>query len=214
MPEVADGASGDQSRQQPAAANAGKSWHSLCPSRSSWGAMTLASSGRPDTEVVFDPSTYVGEVPFGAWHGCDERPLSSGWPRLPSLAGRKAQGSGWCCGAPRSNRCWRDRSFLFLAWGHRDPATPQALGYVRQMMLNMAAPDHSRLRRLLSRSFTRRAVSQLEHRIRGHARAICDRVFTGLRGECDFAKDVAADLPLAYPGRRAWRAAAGPLAAL
>jgi cytochrome P450 len=63
-------------------------------------------------------------------------------------------------------------------------------------MLNMDAPDHSRLRRLLTRSFTRRAVSQLEERIRGHARAICDQVFTGSRGDCDFAKDVAADLPL------------------
>jgi cytochrome P450 len=60
----------------------------------------------------------------------------------------------------------------------------------------MDPPEHSRLRRLLSRSFTPRAVAQLEHRIRGHARAICDRVFTGSRGECDFAKDVAADLPL------------------
>jgi cytochrome P450 len=39
-------------------------------------------------------------------------------------------------------------------------------------------------------------VARLEDRIRGHARAICDRVFTGPRGECDFAKDVAADLPL------------------
>jgi cytochrome P450 len=78
----------------------------------------------------------------------------------------------------------------------RDPATPQTLGYVRQMMLNMDPPGHSRLRRLLSRAFTRRAVSQLEHRIRGHTRAICDRVFTGPAGECDFAKDVAADLPL------------------
>src|SRR5262249_19235079 len=60
----------------------------------------------------------------------------------------------------------------------------------------MRPPDHSRLRRLLSRSFTRRAGSQLEHRVRGHAQAICERVFTGTRGECDFAKDVAADLPL------------------
>jgi cytochrome P450 len=64
------------------------------------------------------------------------------------------------------------------------------------MMLNMDPPDHSRLRRLLGRSFTRRTVAQLEDRIRAHARAICDRMFTGTRGECDFAKDVAADLPL------------------
>ena len=60
----------------------------------------------------------------------------------------------------------------------------------------MDPPEHSRLRRLLSRSFTPRAVARLEDRIRGHARAICDRTFTGPRGECDFAKDVAADLPL------------------
>jgi cytochrome P450 len=78
----------------------------------------------------------------------------------------------------------------------RDPATPQALSYVRRMMLNMDPPEHSRLRRLLSRSFTPRAVARLEDGIRGHARAICDRAFTGPRGECDFAKDVAADLPL------------------
>ena len=78
----------------------------------------------------------------------------------------------------------------------RDPATPEALGYVRRMMLNMDPPEHSRLRRLLSRSFTPRAVARLEDRIRGHARAICDRLFAGPRGECDFAKDVAADLPL------------------
>jgi cytochrome P450 len=64
------------------------------------------------------------------------------------------------------------------------------------MMLNMDPPGHSRLRRLLSRSFTPRAVAQLEHRIRRHARAICDRVFAGPRGECDFVRDVAADLPL------------------
>jgi len=64
------------------------------------------------------------------------------------------------------------------------------------MMLNMDPPEHSRLRRLLSRSFTPRAVAQLEQRIRGHARALCARAFAGARGECDFAKDVAADLPL------------------
>jgi len=64
------------------------------------------------------------------------------------------------------------------------------------MMLNMDPPEHSRLRRLLGRSFTPRAVARLEDKIGGHARAICDRVLTGPRGECDFAKDLAADLPL------------------
>ena len=161
--------------------------------------MALTWSDQPETEVVFDPSTYVDGVPFGAlarlrgntpvvW--VDEIPVL-GWPA----------GTGfWLVlrHADVESVLARPQLFSSSLGGTqiRDPATPQALDYVRQMMLNMDPPDHSRLRRLLSRSFTRRAVSQLEDRIRGHARGICDWVFTGQRGECDFAKDVAADLPL------------------
>jgi cytochrome P450 len=161
--------------------------------------MTVARSGRPDTEVVFDPSTYLEGVPFEAiarlrrespvvW--VDEIPVL-GWPAGPGF---------WLVLRHSDVESVLARPQLFSssagATQIRDPATPQDLGFVRQMMLNMDPPDHSRLRRLLARSFTRRAVSQLEDRIRAHAQAICDRVFTGPRGECDFAKDVAADLPL------------------
>src|SRR5262250_2055156 len=161
--------------------------------------MTLAGSSRPDTEVVFDPASYVDGVPFEAlarlrtaapvaWVA--EIPVL-GWPAGPGF---------WLVLRHAAVESVLARPQLFAsargATQIRDPATPQALGYVRQMMLNMDPPDHARLRRLLSRAFTRRAVAQLEHRIRGHARAICDRVFTGQGGECDFAKDVAADLPL------------------
>ena len=161
--------------------------------------MTLARPARPETEVVFDPSTYVDGVPFAAltklrretpvvWVA--EIPVL-GWPEGPGF---------WMVlrHADVQSVLARPQQFSSSlgATQIRDPATPQALGYVRQMMLNMDPPDHSRLRRLLGRSFTRQAVSQLEDRIRDHARTICDRVFTGPRGECDFAKDVAADLPL------------------
>ena len=156
-------------------------------------------SARPDTEVVFDPATYVGGVPFDAlarlrrdapvvWVA--EIPVAC-WPGGPGF---------WLVLRHADVESVLIRPRLFSsslgATQIRDPPTPQALGYVRRMMLNMDPPEHSRLRRLLSRSFTPRAVAQLEHRIRGHARTICDRVFTGPRGECDFAKDVAADLPL------------------
>jgi cytochrome P450 len=63
------------------------------------------------------------------------------------------------------------------------------------MMLNMDPPEHSRLRRMVARSFTPRAVAALEARIDDHARAIVDRMLAGPE-ECDFAKEVAADLPL------------------
>ena len=157
------------------------------------------TQARPDSEVVFDPSTYVDGVPFDALARL-RRDSPVVWvPEIPVL--------GWPAGpgfwlvlrhADVESVLARPRLFSSAvgATQIRDPATPQALGYVRQMMLNMDPPDHSRLRRLLGRSFTPRAVGQLESRIRDHARAICDLAFTGSAGECDFAKDVAADLPL------------------
>ena len=79
----------------------------------------------------------------------------------------------------------------------RDPATEGDLAYVRKMMLNMDPPEHTRLRRLLINAFTRKAVAKLEGQIAGHARDIVDRVSDGKReGECDFVKDIAADMPL------------------
>jgi cytochrome P450 len=161
----------------------------------------MTATARPDTEVVFDPATYTEGVPFGTlarlrrespvvW--VDEIPVL-GWPAGPGF---------WLVLRHADVEAVTKQPQLFSSWlgatQIRDPATPAALGYVRSMMLNMDPPSHSRLRKLLARSFTPRAVARLEERIRGHARALCERAFAGRgrRGECDFAKDVAADLPL------------------
>ncbi|MBA3524896.1 MAG: cytochrome P450 [Geodermatophilaceae bacterium] len=77
----------------------------------------------------------------------------------------------------------------------RDPLSTEDLDYVRRMMLNMDPPEHSRLRRLLAGAFTPRAVAGLEDRIGGHAGGCVDRMLGG-PDVCDFAKDIAADLPL------------------
>ncbi|MCL2583719.1 MAG: cytochrome P450 [Streptosporangiales bacterium] len=155
---------------------------------------------RPDTEVVFDPATYADGVPFGAlarlrrdrpvvW--VEETPVL-GWPEGPGF---------WLVLSHADVEHVLNQPALFSsslgATQIRDPATPEALRYVRNMMLNMDPPEHIRLRRMLSRSFTPRAVAGLEVRIRRHARTICDRTFgEAAEGECDFAKDLAADLPL------------------
>ena len=154
---------------------------------------TTASPARPDTEVVFDPATYTGGVPFDALARL-RRDTPVAWvPEIPVLGWPEGPGFWLVLRHADVESVLRRPALFSSAFGAtqiRDPATPQALGYVRRMMLNMDPPEHSRLRRLLSRSFTPRAVAQLEDRIRGHARAICDRAFTGPRGECDFAKVV------------------------
>lgn len=154
---------------------------------------------RPDTETVFDPDTYVTGVPYDAlarlrrehavvW--VEEVPVL-GWPGGPGF---------WLVLRHADVESVLRRPRLFSSWlgatRIRDPATPDALAHVRTMMLNMDPPDHSRLRRLLARSFPPRAVDELTDRIRSHATAICDRVFVGAGDVCDFATDVAADLPL------------------
>ena len=159
----------------------------------------LAPPARPDTEVVFDPATYTGGVPFDALARL-RRDHPVVWvPEIPVLGWPEGPGF-WLVLRHAAVQSVLARPELFSsalgATQIRDPATPQALDYVRRMMLNMDPPEHSRLRRLLTRSFTPRAVALLEDKIRGHARAICDRVLTGAAGECDFAKDLAADLPL------------------
>ena len=79
----------------------------------------------------------------------------------------------------------------------RDPDTPDDLAYVQQMMLNMDPPRHTRLRRLLINTFTSRAIKQLSAQIEQHAADIVDRIMgSSVKGECDFVKDIAADMPL------------------
>src|SRR6202007_1091115 len=146
----------------------------------------LPRCARPDTEVVFDPSSYVDGVPFEDLARLRaETPVV--WVAEIPVLGWPAGRGFWLVLRHADVESVLARPQLFSsslgATQIRDPATPQALGYVRQMMLNMDSPDHARLRRLLSRSFTWRAVSALEDRIRGHARAICDRVFTRPGGE-------------------------------
>jgi cytochrome P450 len=152
-----------------------------------------------DADAIFDPATYVTGVPFDAltrlrraspvtW--VNENPVD-GWPGGPGF---------WLVLRHAETESVLKQPQLFSSWlgatQIRDPASQETLRYVRRMMLNMDPPEHSRLRRMLARSFTPRAVARLEERIRGHARAIAGRVFRGPGGECDFAKDVAADLPL------------------
>ncbi|MEE4144528.1 MAG: cytochrome P450 [Halieaceae bacterium] len=79
----------------------------------------------------------------------------------------------------------------------RDPATPADLAYVQKMMLNMDPPEHTRLRRLLINAFNTKAITQLEQQISEHARHIIDGIIgNATEGECDFVKDIAADMPL------------------
>ncbi len=70
----------------------------------------------------------------------------------------------------------------------------EALQMTRLLMLNMDPPEHSQLRNIVQRAFTPRTIRALEGRLVEFANDIADRALA--KGEGDFVKDVAAELPL------------------
>ncbi|MEO6205592.1 MAG: cytochrome P450 [Mycobacteriales bacterium] len=75
-----------------------------------------------------------------------------------------------------------------------DQDEDQALEMTRLLMLNMDPPEHSSLRSIVQRAFTPRTIRALEARLQEFADDIVDRALA--KGEGDFVKDVAAELPL------------------
>lgn len=75
-----------------------------------------------------------------------------------------------------------------------DPKSREELERSRQSLINMDAPEHTRLRHAIGSVFTQATVQQLQQSIAEHAEAIAARVVKG--DDVDLVRDVAADLPL------------------
>jgi cytochrome P450 len=78
--------------------------------------------------------------------------------------------------------------------GTNIPDLPEQFSEFFGSMLNMDEPRHGRLRRIVSRGFTPRALGRLEPIVQRRAQQTLDRVID--RGVCDFVTDIAAPLPL------------------
>ncbi|MGY1644260.1 cytochrome P450 [Geodermatophilus sp. SYSU D00703] len=155
------------------------------------------ASAALDPAVLVDPATYEEGPPFELLRRLRaESPVT--WVEEPALHGQPAGPGFWLVLRHADvERVLRDPA-TFSSWlGATQVRDAADLAWVRRMMLNMDPPDHSRLRRLLTRSFTPRAVAALTASIEATAAGLVDRMVDGaVEGRCDFAKDVAADLPL------------------
>jgi cytochrome P450 len=89
----------------------------------------------------------------------------------------------------RANRDWQ--TFSARDGSGLAPSAPELRGH---MLVSTDAPDHTRLRRLISAGFTPRMISELETRIASRTDRILDAVAE--RGECEFVNDVAYQLPM------------------
>ena len=87
------------------------------------------------------------------------------------------------------------RADLFCSGkGMSIPDLPPEMNEFFGSMLAMDDPRHARLRGIVSRGFTPRALGRLQHDVERRAKALVDAVID--QGECDFVTKIAAPLPL------------------
>ncbi|MBI3214621.1 MAG: cytochrome P450 [Mycobacterium sp.] len=75
-----------------------------------------------------------------------------------------------------------------------DGMEPEIIEQTKALLINHDPPEHSRLRKLVSRLFTPRGVNELEDKLRGAAYRIVEEARD--KGSGDFIEDVAAKLPV------------------
>ncbi len=132
--------------------------------------------------AITDPDTYVRGVPYEEL------------ARLRRAGPVVRVDDFWAVlGHAEVRRVLRDPAAFSSQLGGTQIRDAADLAYVRRMMLNMDPPEHGRLRGLLTKAFTPRAIAKLTSQIETWARDLVASVAD--RGECDFAA-VAADLPL------------------
>jgi cytochrome P450 len=88
----------------------------------------------------------------------------------------------------------RDPETFCSGKGTNIPDLPESFNEFFGSMINMDDPRHGRLRRIVSRGFTPRALGRLEESVQQRAKAVVDRVID--KGACDFVTEIAAPLPL------------------
>jgi cholest-4-en-3-one 26-monooxygenase len=92
------------------------------------------------------------------------------------------------------------RSDVFSSWENGaipvwpKEMTRESVELQRSVMLNMDAPHHTRLRKIISRGFTPRAIGRLEAELAQRAQNIAKSAASEGRG--DFVEQVSCDLPL------------------
>jgi cholest-4-en-3-one 26-monooxygenase len=122
------------------------------------------------------------------------------WNEQPIGKGGYNDGGFWALSKHRDVKEVSLRSDVFSSWQntamsrHRDDASRELIEMQRYVMLNMDAPHHSRLRKIVSRGFTPRAVGRLRDELNQRAQHVAKSA--AAEGSGDFVEQVSCDLPL------------------
>jgi cholest-4-en-3-one 26-monooxygenase len=122
------------------------------------------------------------------------------WVAVPSGCGGFEDHGYWMVSKHADVKEVSRRSDVFSSWENGAiPVWPQEMKrdmveMQRSVMLNMDAPHHTRLRKIISRGFTPRAIGRLEEELSQRAQNIVKAA--AAEGSGDFVEQVSCELPL------------------
>lgn len=153
----------------------------------------------PEGFDVTDPEVYVDRMPFEEY--AELRKSAPIWwnPKSPEVGGFQDDGY-WVVSKHADVREVSIRSDVFSTWENtaiprfNDEITRDQIEMQRFVLLNKDAPEHTKLRKIVSRGFTPRAIGSLTDELRDRAAKIVREAAES--GSGDFVTQVAAELPL------------------
>ncbi len=146
-----------------------------------------------------DPDIYAQRLPVDELAAL-RRAAPIWWNEQPIGKGGFNDGGFWVVTKHKDVREVSLRNDIFSTYENTAlPRYPDAverenIDAARASILNMDAPHHTRLRKIISRAFTPRAVGRLRDELNERARAIVKAA--AAQGSGDFVEQVAHDLPL------------------
>jgi cholest-4-en-3-one 26-monooxygenase len=122
------------------------------------------------------------------------------WVDMPSGCGGFEDKGYWIVSKHADVKEVSKRNDVFSSWQNGAiPVWPKEMKFEhielqRSVMLNMDAPHHTRLRKIISRGFTPRAIARLEEELAQRAQNIAKSAAS--EGSGDFVEQVSCELPL------------------
>ncbi len=154
----------------------------------------------PDTFDFLDPDMNLAGLPIEELAEL-RRAEPIHWVSVPGGTGGFGDHGYWLVTKHADVKEVSRRSDVFSSWMNgaipvwpHDMTRETAVDLQRNVLLNMDAPHHDRLRRIISRGFTPRAIGALKDELNARAQHIAKSA--AAMGSGDFVEQVACELPL------------------
>lgn len=138
-----------------------------------------------------DPKTFTSGMPTQSYHWLREQGAVV-WQEDPIM------GEGYWAVSQQAELDYISKNPALFSSAEKScfyqKLTEDDLAAMQMLMINMDPPDHLKFRRIVRAAFTPKAVEAYHRQFREIMTSIIDKVAE--QGQCEFVKDVAAELPL------------------